>query len=320
MIIEPLIEAAALVAGVTFLFRTVRLTIKSARDHLRLTTAAAGVAFLTAVILEYARLSPHGYALHVCIAMGAALLLLIVGIASLRPAILLLTGLHLPPSLLSFVQPLKHRSSSAPIPHATAGGRSYGWLIVGLAAGILVAALNNGDVPITASIPVSLALVLISWWMAFGLADTRLALTDTTLRIIAGVLFAGLGSFQSSQMLNLQWRHPASVLWALVALYLVITYWLVETCRGGTSKYPQTARLLTAPTGRSRVPATARARNILVLIGICLWTAAVSICLHFEWHTAMGMVDWQAGLLLFLGFFIVLAGSVLLDVSLPGGG
>lgn len=319
MIFEPLIEAAALVAGVTWLFRTVCRTIRTARDHVRFTTATTGIAFVTAVVLEYARLSMAGHVLHVCIAMGSALLLLIVGIAWLRPAILLLTGLHLPPSLLSFVPPLKHGSSSAPPPHASADRRSCGWLLIGLAAGILVAALNNGDVPIAASIPISLALVLISWWIAVGLADARPALTNTTLRIIAGALFAALGSFQSSQMLDLEWRHPASVLCALVALYLVTTYWLIGTCRDGTSKYPQTARLSRAPTGGSRLPATARARNTLVLIGVCLWTAAVSIWLHFEGHTALGM-DWQAGLLLFFGFVIVLAGSVLLDVSLPGGG
>lgn len=320
LIIEPLIEAAAVLAGVTWLLRTVCPTARTARDHIRFTAAAAGIAFVTAVVLEYARFSLPGHALHIWIAIGSALLVLIVGIAWLRPAILLLTRLHLPPSLLSFVPPLKHGSSSALSPFAPTGRRGCSWLTTGIGAGILVAALNNGDVAMAASIPVSLALVLVSWWIAVGLAGSRPALTNTTLRIIAGALFAALGSFQLSQTLDLAWNHPASVLWGLIALYLVITYWLIEMCRDGTSRYPQTARLLTAPTRASMLPATARARNILVLTGVCLWTAAVSICLHFEWHTAIGMADWQAGLLLFVGFVIVLIASVLLDVSLPGGG
>ncbi|MDN7799579.1 MULTISPECIES: hypothetical protein [Burkholderiaceae] len=319
-IIEPLIEAAALIAGVTWLFRTVCRTVRTARDHIRFTAATAGITFLTAVVLEYARLSLPGHALRVCMATGSALLLLIVGIAWLRPAILLLTRLHLPPSLLSFVPPLKNGAPSAPRPLAPAGRRRCGWVTTGIAAGILVAALNNGDVPTAASIPVSLALVLISWWLATGLAGTRPALTNTTLRIIAGALFAALGSFQLSQLLDLAWSHPASVLWGLIALYLVVTYWLIATCRDGTSRYPQTARLLSAPVEGSLFPATARARNTMVLIGVCLWTATASICLHFEWHTALGMMDWQTGLLLFLGFVIVLVASVLLDVRLPGGG
>jgi hypothetical protein len=122
-------------------------------------------------------------------------------------------------------------------------------------------------------------------------------------------------------MLNLQWRHPATVLWGLVAAYLATTYWLIETCRDGKPKFPQAAMLLTTPIRTSsRIPATARARNVLVLIGVCLWTAAVSVFVRLGWHAAIGMADWQTGLLLFVGFDLVLVGSVLLDVRLPGGG
>ncbi|MGP8432747.1 hypothetical protein ACT2FY_38255 [Paraburkholderia fungorum] len=320
MIVEPLVEAAALVAGVTWLFRTICRTVRTARDGVRFTSAAAGIAFVTAVALEYARLSLRGDFTDVPISTGSALLLLIVGIAWLRPAILLLTGLHLRPSLLSFVPPLKRGPPPPPRASASADHRGCGWALIGLVAGILVAALNNGDVPIQASVPVSLGLILISWWLAVGLASSRPVLTNTTLRILAGALFAALGSFQLSEMLNLEWHHPATVLWALVAAYLVTTYWLVETCRDGTPKYPQAALLTTPIATGSRVPATARARNILVLIGVCLWTAAMSAFVRLGWHTAIGVADWQAGLLLFVGFDIVLVGSVLFDVRLPGGG
>lgn len=318
-IVEPLIEAVALVAGVTWLFRTICRTVRTARDEVRFTSAAAGIAFATAVVLEYARPNLPADFSTALITMGSALLLLIVGIAWLRPAILLLSGLHLAPSLLSFVPPLKR--APAPRANAPAGRRGCGWVAVGLAAGILVAALNNGDVRIAASMPISLGLIFVSWWLAVRLAGSRPALTNATLRIVAGALFAALGSFQLSAVLNLQWSHPATVLWALVAAYLATTYWLIGTCREGKPRCPQAAMLLTTPIGASsRIPATARARNVLVLVGVCLWTAAVSVFVRLGWHAAIGMADWQTGLLLFVGFDLVLVGSVLFDVRLPGGG
>ncbi|MFT4063659.1 hypothetical protein [Paraburkholderia sp.] len=318
---EPLIEAVALLAGISWLLRTIRRTVTTRRDLLRLTAAAAGVAIITALVLEYARLNLPGKTPRAVTDLGSALVLLIVGIAWLRPAILLSTGLHLRPSLTSFVPPLKN----SPPPDYSSGTpakqRRCSWPLVGLAAGVLVAALNNGDLPIAASMPVSIALLFVCWRLAIDLANSRVAITNSTLRIIAGSLFAALGSFQVSEMLNVGWRHPASVLWALVAAYLATTCWLIQTCRDGVPKHPRPGRLHAMPAADVvRFPASTRSRTILLAVEVCAWTAALALCLHFGWHRVVGMMDWQAGLLLFAGFILVLGHSVLVDIRLPGGG
>ncbi|SAK89366.1 hypothetical protein AWB81_04737 [Caballeronia arationis] len=321
MIVEPLIEAAALVAGISWLFCTIRRTATTRRDLVRLTCASTGIAIVIALVLEYARLELPERMPRSATDLGAALLLLIVGIAWLRPAILLSTGLHLRPSLTSFVPPLKHYpppdlSSTSLMRH-----RRDTWPLTGLAAGVLVAALNNGDQPVRASMTVSVALLLVSCWIAIGLAGRRVVATNSILRIIAGSLLAALGSFQISEILALEWRHPASVLWALVAAYLVTTYWLIETCHDGEPKYPRPTPLDAISSPRlSRIPASTRSRNVLATVEVCLWTAALALCVHFGWHQAIGMMDWQAGGLLFAGFILVLVHSILVDVRLPGGG
>jgi hypothetical protein len=120
MIVEPLIEAAALIAGISWLFCTIRRTATTRRDLLRLTTTSAAITIVTALVLEYARLNLPEKTLLFAIDLGAALLLLIVGIAWLRPAILLSTGLPLRPSLTSTVwrptYPAMHRCDSAEAP------------------------------------------------------------------------------------------------------------------------------------------------------------------------------------------------------------
>jgi hypothetical protein len=194
-------------------------------------------------------------------------------------------------------------------------------LFAGLAAGVLIAALNNADQPMRTTMPVSVALPLISWGLAIGLAGSRVAAINSSLRIVAGSLFSALGSYQVSEMLNLAWRHPDSVLCALVAAYLVTAYWLVATCRDGQPKYPRPVQLqATSPSRFARIPPSTRSRNVLLAVEVCLWTAALALCLHFGWHRAIGMMDWQAGGLLFAGFILVLVHSILVDVRLPGGG
>lgn len=320
-IIEPVVEAAALLAGATWLFHTVCRASRNTREHLRLTTAAAGIAFLTSVILEYARFRLTGTLPADVIALGSAMVLLVTGIAWLRPAILLSSGLYLPPSLLAFVPPLRERSTASALTTKPVRQRRRVWPLAGVTVGVFVALLNNGDLSEAASIPVSLLLLLVAWWLAVSFAVRRPAHSNTTLRIIAGALTAALGAFQISENLNLGWQHPASVLWALIAAFLTTAYWLVQTCHDGKPRHIH-AEPVHAASARhgAAMPVSTRARNTLLAIEVCVWTAAVGIGVHSGWHIEVGMMDWQVGLLLFAGFTLMLVQSVLIDVILPGGG
>jgi uncharacterized membrane protein len=310
-IVEALVEALALVAGLTWQFHTICRTVRTCRDHIRLTMAAIAVACVTALVLEYLRLRLSEGSAHVVIDLASALLLLLVGIAWLRPAILLSSGIRLSPGLLSLVPPLKHLKPPVSSTNTLVVRRSYTWPAIGLTGGLLVAALNNGKITAAASAPVSLALLLVSCGCAIRLAGKPAALSNKTLRIIAGALFAALGSFQVSELLGVGWRHPASVLPALIAAYIAITYWLIEACRSGEPRHPRPDSMHADP-----VPST---RNALLTVDVCVWTALVGICVRFGWIGWAGMMDWQVGLLLFVGFILALIHSVLVDIRLPVG-
>lgn len=270
MLVEPMVEGLALVAGMAWIFHTVRRIARTGRDQIRLTIAAIAVAFVTAVILEYLRFRVSGSSARVVIDLASALLLPVVGIAWLRPAILCSTGIRLPPTLLSLVVPpghLSHPVSSASTPAPPGRCR---WPAIGLTGGLLVTALNNGDVAMTVPVPASLALLLISWPLVTGLAGRPAALGNTMLRAIAGVLFAALGSLQVSELLGVGWHHPALVLSALIAGFLATTFWLIDTCRGGESRQPLSREAHADPVPRSsRITASTRTRNAL-LAAMCV--------------------------------------------------
>lgn len=320
--VEPFAQAVAIALSVMLTFWSRhRGTVVSQPNYLRLAGAIV-VAVPVAAALAFLKLRLPFGGLRTSVEFIAALLLQVLGVIWLRPSILRETGISLSPDVITSTLPHVHLFPATRKARRSENARYFlPGLKANLAIGIIAAALVNGEDSSAVDILRLLIPLLLSALLATPFGLPRIHTPSNALRLVAGALLAGIGTFRIGLSLGVVWTRPSLVLVILIASYLVIAAWLTQACREGEARRTSSTQS-TTPRRWPRAGSSSRGsmRSASLGVAVCVWALAVGTSVRHHISPVAQMSPSQIGVLLFTGFVLALFLSVIADVRFGGDG